>query len=435
MRFSRVAAGHPTPDASVIGEEPAMSNRWRAIVAGAMVSGGVAALIRRASARTTAHNRHRSETLFAYRAARHKILILGAGFGGMAAALRVDERLGDRSDTSVLVVDHDSALLFTPLLWTVADGRSNPNDVVVPIRAFQRDRAFHLLHATVAGIDLDRREVRTSAGTRPYDYLVIALGSVTAVPALPGLRERALRFHTPADAMELRNHLIDALENAHYTVDAQERREWLTFVVGGGGDTGIELAATILDYLEVGLLGQYPWLANERPRVVVVGRAERLVPMSSPVTSAMVERVLTEEGIEVWTGVAIEGVTERAVQTSRGEIPARTLFWAAGISAPPVVRDLPVEHARNGAILVDETLRVPGRPEVFVVGDCAWAFDGVTGAPTPPTAQAAEHMGAYVGDTIAGLIAGREPQPFRFKTLGRLALLGTRTGVAEVSGH
>jgi NADH:ubiquinone reductase (H+-translocating) len=411
-----------------------MSNRWRAIVAGAIVSGGVAALIRRASARTTAHNRHRSETLFAYHAAQHKILILGAGFGGMAAALRLDERLGDRSDTSVLVVDRDSALLFTPLLWTVADGRSNPNDVVVPIRAFQRGRAFHLLHATVEGIDLDRREVRTSAGVRPYEYLVIALGSVTAVPALPGLRERALRFHTPADAMELRNHLIDALENAHYTVDAQERREWLTFVVGGGGDTGVELAATIRNFLQAGLLAEYPWLADEQPRVVVVGRAQRLVPMSSPTTSATVERVLREEGVEVWTDVAIEGVTEREVQTSRGAIPARTLFWAAGITAPPVVRDLPVDHARNGSVLVDETLRVPGRAEVFVVGDSAWAFDGVSGDPTPPTAQAAGHMGDYVAETIAEVIAGRHPAPFRYVTRGRLALLGHRTGVAEVFG-
>src|ERR671916_1076031 len=390
-----------------------MSNRWRGMVAGALVSGGIAALVRRrTTARNSWRNRHRSETLFAYHAARHKILILGAGFGGMAAALRLDEQRGDRSDITVLVVDCDSALLFTPLLWTVADGRSNPNDVVVPIRAFQRGRAFHLLHAGVEEIDLDRHEVRTSAGTRPYDYLVIALGSVTAVPALPGLRERALRFHTPADAMELRNHLIDALENAHHSVDARERREWLTFVVGGGGDTGVELAATIRDYLQVGLLAEYPWVADEQPRVVVVGRAERLVPMSSPVTSAAVERILREEGAEVWTDVAIEGATEREVQTSRGAILARTLFSAAGITAPPVVRDLPVEHARNGAVLVDETLRVPGRAEVFVVGDSAWAFDGLSGDPTPPTAQAAGHMGAYVADSVAGLIAGREPNPF-----------------------
>ena len=334
----------------------------------------------------------------------------------------------------MLVVDRDSALLFTPLLWTVADGRADANDVVVPIRAFQRGHDFHLLHAEVEAIDLEQRAVRTSAGVRSYDFLVIALGSITAIPPLPGLRERTFRFHSPADAIELRNHLIDALED-HHTPDAEERREWLTFVIGGGGDTGVELAATIRDYLEVGLLTEYPWLASERPRVVVVGRADRLVPMSTPATSAMVEKVLTEIGIEVWTGVTIEGVTERAVQTSEGPIPARSLFWAAGISAPPVVAELPVDHAGNGAVIVDGTLRIPGHPEVFVVGDNAWAFDGQTGEPAPPTGQAAEHMGLYAGNAIADLIEGKPPAPFRFRTLGRLALLGERTGVAEVFGH
>src|SRR3712207_5281373 len=164
-----------------------MRNRWRGMVVGAVVSAGIAALVRqRVTAGTAARERHRAETLFACHAARHRILILGAGFGGMAAALRLDKRLGDRSDTSVLVVDCDSALLFTPLLWTVADGRANPNDVVVPIRAFQRGRAFHLLHASVEAIDLDRREVRTSAGNRPYDYLVVALGGITAGPQAKG---------------------------------------------------------------------------------------------------------------------------------------------------------------------------------------------------------------------------------------------------------
>jgi NADH dehydrogenase len=157
--------------------------------------------------------------------------------------------------------------------------------------------------------------------------------------------------------------------------------------------------------------------------------------MSTPATSAKVEKVLTEIGIEVWTGVTIDGVTERAVETSAGPIPARTLFWAAGITAPPVVAELPVEHARNGAVMVDGTLRIPGHPEVFVVGDSAWAFDGQTGEPAPPTGQAAEHMGLYVGDAIAALIDGGQPKPFRFRTLGRLALLGERTGVAEVFGH
>ncbi len=382
--------------------------------------------------RQGAEAEHISQSEAAYRAARARILILGGGFGGLATALELDRRLRAEDDVSVLVVDRDNDLLFTPLLWTVADGCANPSDVVVPIRAFQRGRSFHLLHGEVRGIDLDAREVETSAGMRPYDVLVIALGSVTAVPDLPGLRERALVFHTPADAVELRNHLIDAIEAAHRTEDPAEHAAWLTFVVGGGGDTGIELAATIHEYVTTGLLAAYPWLASAPVRIVVVGRAERLVPMSSPRTSEAVRRTLEGEGVEVLTGASIEGVTRDAVQTSRGEVRARTLFWAAGITAPDVVRGLAVEHARNGAIVVDDHLRVPGRPEVYVVGDDAWAFDADTREPVPPTAQAAEHEGKYVGRAIATGLQGRTAPPFRFRTRGRLALLGNRTGVAEI---
>jgi NADH dehydrogenase len=375
---------------------------------------------------------HLSDRERSYETAAHRVLILGAGFGGLTAALELDRRLGGRDDVSVLVADRDSAMLFTPLLWTVADGRADPSDVVVPVRDFQRGRRFHLLHAEVSGIDLDRQEVQTTAGARPYDALVIALGSVTAVPDLPGLREHARVFHSPIDALELRNHLIEAVEAAHQSEDADERQAWLTFVVGGGGDTGVELAATIRTYLATGLLAAYPWLTEAPPRIVVVGRASRLVPMSDPGTSEAVRSMLELEGIEVLTGVTIEGVTDRIVRTSRGEIPARTLFWAAGITAPPVVRELPVEHAGNGAVVVDDYLRVPNYTQVYVVGDAAWAFDAVTRAPVPPTAQAAEHMGRYVAATIAATLAGEQAPPFRFRPRGYLALLGRGTGVGRV---
>ncbi len=365
------------------------------------------------------------------------MLVLGGGFAGLETALTIDKEIGKASnagDVSVLVVDRNNDLLFTPLLWTVADGRASPNDVIVPLRSFQRGRQFHILHAEITGIDLDRRMVSTSAGDRPFDYLVLALGSVTSVPDLPGLRTFGRRFHSPADAVDLRNTIIDAVEAAHQTADAEERRAWLTFVVGGGGDTGIELAATIHDYLTAGLLAQYPWLSDEPVRIVVVGRADRLIPMSDPRTSELVRRVLQREGIEILTGVTITGATAEVVHTSAGDIPARTLFWAAGISAPPLVQSLPVEKARNGAVLVNEQLRIDTHPNVFVVGDAAWATDPETGGGVPPTAQAARHEGRYVGRTIAAELRGEPVRPFRFVTRGHLALLGNRTGVAEVKG-
>lgn len=394
-----------------------------------------AALVGRQLRRSGVH-RHRSEhvsqTEESYRSAGTRILILGAGFGGLATALKLDQQLRPADDISVLVVDRNNDLLFTPLLWTVANGRTSPNNVVVPIRDFQKGRRFHVLHAEVESIDLDRKEVRTSADSRPYDILVIALGGHTAVPDLPGLRENAFPFHTPSDALQLRNHLIDAIEAAHQTDDPEERQAWLTFVVGGAGDTGIELAAIIHDYITTGLFGEYPWLADAPVRVVVVGRAERVLPMSEPNTSHLVRQALEQEGIEVLTGRSIKGVTETTVETSSGVIPARTLFWAAGTTAPDVVRQLPVQHARNGAVIVDDHLRIPGYPHVYVIGDSAWAYDSTTGAPVPPTAQASRLQGYYVGKAIATEYARRPARPYRYMTLGHLALLGRYTGVAEV---
>ncbi len=406
---------------------------WKKLAVAATVAGAVFAGGRWLRAREQERRvQHTSESGQAYQQAKMRILILGAGFGGLATALKLDEQLKDADDVSILVVDRNNDLLFTPLLWTVANGRANVDDVVVPIRAFQRGRRFHVLHAEVERIDLERREVQTSAGPRPYDILVIALGSHTAVADLPGLREHAFPFHTPADALQLRNHLIDAIESAHQAETEQERQEWLTFVVGGAGDTGIELAAIINDYIKTGLFAEYPWLADAHTRVIIVGRGERVLPMSDPRTSSLVRRALEREGITVLTGTAIKAVTASTVETTDGPVAARTLFWAAGITAPDVVAQLPVEHARNGAITVDTFLRIPGYPDVYVIGDVAWAFDAVTHAPVPATAQAARDEGYYVGRTIAAQYLGRPVKAYRYRPLGHLALLGRFTGVAEI---
>jgi NADH:ubiquinone reductase (H+-translocating) len=384
---------------------------------------------------------HRSHIEQSYLNAGTRILILGAGFGGLATALKVEQELklskqeqkqSDVEDVSTLLVDRNNDLLFTPLLWTVANGRANPNNVVVPIRDFQRGRQFHVLHADIESIDLERKEVKTSEGSYPYDKLVIALGSHTVIPNLPGLREYGLPFHTPADALELRNHLIDAIEAAHQSKDPQERQEWLTFVVGGAGDTGIELAAIIYDYIKVGLFGEYPWLADASVHVVIVGRAERILPMAEKETSQAVRRVLENEGIEVLTGASVNKVTERTVETSARIIPARTFFWAAGTTAPDIVRDLPVAHAPNGAIMVDDYLRIPRNPDVYVIGDSAWAYDSATGDPVPGTAQAAHQQGNYVGKVIVDELAERPAKAYRYTTFGHLALLGRYTAVARI---
>lgn len=378
---------------------------------------------------------HESQSEETYRSASIRILILGAGFGGLSTALQLEHTLDrEHTNSSILVIDRNNDMLFTPLLWTVANGRTSPNNVVVPIRNFQRGRHFHVLHAEVEVIDLERKEVKTSAGVRPYDVLVIALGSHTAIPNLPGLREHAFPFHTPADALQLRNHLIDAIEAAHQTTDPKEKQEWLTFMVGGAGDTGVELAAIIHDYINTGLFKEYPWLEDEPIRVIVVGRAQRVLPMSDERTSNLVLHTLVREGIEVMTGAEIKVVTENSVETTSGTIAARNLFWAAGITAADILRQLPVEHARNGALIVDQYLRIPGYDHGYVIGDSSWAYDSLTQQAVPPTAQAARQQGHYIAQAIAAQCSGNVVEPYRYTTLGHLALLGHYMGVAEI-GH
>jgi NADH dehydrogenase len=305
---------------------------------------------------------HRSETVEEYQRAKTRIMILGGGFGGTRTAIELDRRLRGVPDLSILLVDRANAQVFNPLLWSVAAGSAAPTSVTVPLRTLQRGRSFHVLNAEVAAIDLEHRVVRTTAGDRNYDILVIALGSVTTVPDVPGVREHVHIFRRPADAVQLRNYLIDAIERAHQSTESDECDAWRTFVVAGGGDTGCELAAAINEYVRRVLRGLYPWLVAQPPRVVIVERADRLVPLSPPDVSTLLRAHLEAEGIEVRTGVSVEAVTNDAVHAGGSILPTHTVFWAAGVSAPDIVRNLPTRHEHNAALTVDASLRLPDYP-------------------------------------------------------------------------
>jgi NADH:ubiquinone reductase (H+-translocating) len=395
----------------------------------AFVASAAVAVCRRQAER----RRHRSQTEQTWEQAQTKILIVGGGFGGSATALALDRKLRPDVDASVLMIDRGNAQLFVPLLWTVAEGRANAENVMVPLRSYQRGRNFHVLHADVQRIDLERGVVTTSAGERSYDQLVIALGSVTTVPEkIPGAREHALVFRSPADAMQLRNRIIDALEGAHQATDEAARRAWLTFVVIGGGDTGTELAATIYDFAQHAVEKEYPWLVDEAIRVVVIESADRLVPLSSKAVSERVRTSLERRGITVRTGVGVDRIDEQAVYAGDLSIPARTAYWAAGVAPPELVREIDADHAKNGALLVDEHLRVRGRSNVYAIGDNAWAVDCVDGQAVPALAQAAEHEAEYVAEAMVAELRRTPLKPFRFKKLGQMTLLGNYDAVAEI---
>ena len=400
-----------------------------ALAVAAVGAAGLAVARRRSSRR----RRHTTQDVQEWEHAQTKILIVGAGFGGVAAALALDRRLRSDPSASILLVDRGNAQLFVPLLWTVAQGRANAEDVLVPLRSHQRGRSFHILHADVQRVDLERRTVTTSAGDRTYDRLIIALGSVTTIPdKVPGAREHALVFRSPADAMQLRNRIIDALEGAHQSVDVATRRAWLTFVVIGGGDTGTELAATMNDFARHAMEKEYPWLVDDPIRVVVVEAENRLSPLSAEATSRRIRESLERRGIIVHTGTNVERVGGDGVYAGDLMIPTHTVYWSAGISPPQLIRDIDAEHAKNGALLVDERLRVRGKSDVYAIGDNAWAVDSESGQAVPALAQAAEREASYVAGAIAAGLHGTVPKPFRFKKLGQMTLLGNYDAVAEI---
>ena len=291
-----------------------MPAKTRLLAVAGVLAVGALALSRRIRGRETPLRSHTSQDVAGWNASREKILILGGGFGGVATALALDRAVGADPETSVLLVDRGNAQLFVPLLWTIANGSADAGDVMVPLRDHQRERSFHILRAEITGIDLDRRVVTTSAGERAYDKLVIALGSVTTIPEhIPGAREHAHVFRSPADAMQLRNRIIDAVEAAHDKPNSEERAAWLTFVVIGGGDTGTELAATIHDFIRQALVKEYPWLVDEPVRVLIIEALDRLVSMSSHDVSQRIRASLESRGIIVHTGAGVERIDDGSV--------------------------------------------------------------------------------------------------------------------------
>jgi len=364
-----------------------------------------------------------------YDAADIRILVLGGGFAGHMAARTLAAQLRSVERVAILLVNRDDAMLYTPLLWKVAAGEIPARDAVIPYHDV--DQGFAVLTAEVEKIDLERRQVRTSAGVHPYDVLVVALGSVPAVPDLSDVRRNALTFHTLSDAVGVRARLRKAVEAARDEPDPAERRALLTAAVVGGGDTGVELAATMREYLTSAVRRRLPGAPADLVRVVLLEREARLMPFGPPAVSATLQQILESQGVEIRLNEAVTGVEPGVLMTSRGAVPARTIVWATGVRAPDVVRRLPGRHAVNGAVLVDSYLRLPGYPDVYVIGDAA-AIYGRADALVPATAQAAEGEGRYAAMVIARALAGYEIRPYRYTTRGHLTLLGRRNGLAEV---
>ena len=365
-----------------------------------------------------------------------RVLILGGGFGGLYAAFELEKRLARDPGVEITLVNRENFFLFTPMLHEVAASDLDITHIVSPLRVLLRSVRF--FDGEVESIDLANKHVTVAHGTGhhvhdlPYDYLLIALGSVTNFRMLPG-GEDALTMKSLGDAIRLRNRLIELLEAADFDCFPEAREPLLTVVVAGGGFAGVETIASVNDFL-ADALKFYPNLTREMIRIVLLHAGPWLLPELGEALGVYARRKLAARSVEIHTDAKVTSYRDSVVALEDGTtIRTNTFVWTAGISPNPLLEGL--SCARNGGrILVDEFLEVPGFPGVWAVGDSAAVPDLPGGAFSPPTAQHALRQGRVAGKNIAAAVRGGRKREFRYRTIGALASIGRRTGVARVFG-
>ncbi|MBI4491621.1 MAG: NAD(P)/FAD-dependent oxidoreductase [Chloroflexi bacterium] len=365
----------------------------------------------------------------------HRVVILGAGFAGLNAAMELARLWGRERAGRILLVDRVNAHLFTPILYHVATGLVEPGHIAYPVRVVAHRYGFDFHESVVRGVDLERRQVATDDGPLPYERLVLALGGATNFFGLEEVRRSSLTLKTLGDAIRIRNQLVEAFERAAVEPDARQRRKWLTFVVVGGGATGVELMGSMATLIREAMLATYTSVRPREVRLVLVEALPRLLGGLDPRVGQMAARRLQERGVELRLGTMVTRVTEDGTTTKTGEfLPAATVIWAAGVRASPLADQLPLERGKGGRIVVDACLEVPGWPGVHALGDVACFTDPSTGRPLPPNAAVAVRQGSHLARNLAAVLEGSRPRPFRYQALGELISLGRNVAVAEIKG-
>ncbi len=356
-----------------------------------------------------------------------RIVILGAGFGGLATAIRLGK---ERLKARVTLVSRRNFHLFTPLLYQAATGLVDPDHIAQIIRPTARKHHFTFLEGEIVSIDIDSKNVEASFGDLKYDYLVIALGSETNDFGIKGVSEHAVSLKTLQDAETIHNKIIGSLERALVAADRATRKRLLTFVIIGGGATGVELAGAVRDFVKF-MLTDYPGLTDDQFSIVLVELMGNLLPGLSRYLSEQTYRILSERGVQIRLSSRVVEVTGAGVLLNSGElIETENVFWTAGVKQAKLIDAMNVEKER-GRIKTDQFLRVGKHPEVFAVGDLASVSDLKAGRDVPATAQTAVQEGEWVGRALSKLLLGEKIEPFAYKDKGYMLSLGRQVGVAE----
>jgi NADH:ubiquinone reductase (H+-translocating) len=357
---------------------------------------------------------------------RAKVVIIGAGFGGLTAAKALR-----RAPVDVTVIDRQNHHCFQPLLYQVATAALSPADVAWPIRHILRKQEnATVLMAEVRGIDTAKRLVQADSISVPYDYLLLATGATHSYFGHDEWAEAAPGLKRIEDATRIRRRILIAFERAEIATDAAERARLLTFAIVGGGATGVEMAGAIAEVARQSLAMDFRHIDPKSARIVLIEAGPRIMPTLPEKLSDYVRRTLAKKGVEVMTSTRVTSCDMSGVTLEHGRLDAGTIVWAAGVVASPAASWLDAERDRAGRVKVAPDLSVPGHPEIFVIGDTATVADQ-TGI--PGTAPAAKQMGAYVASVIAARVTSKPaPPPFRYHHLGDLATIGRHAAVVKL---
>ena len=363
-------------------------------------------------------------------ARRDRVVIVGAGFGGLAAAKRLASQPLD-----VTIIDQRNHHLFQPLLYQVATAALSPADVAWPIRSiFAGYPNVRVVLGTVEGVDLERREVKSDRISVNYDHLILATGSHHSYFGHDEWAMNAPGLKRITDATEIRRRILLAFELAEVGMSEEERRRQLSFVIVGGGPTGVEMAGAIAELARFTLARDFRNIDPSSARMILVEAGNRLLRAFPDKLSTYAKQELERLGVEVLLRQTVEVRGTEGVFIGDMLIKSATVIWAAGVAVPHLKNWLPVEADRTGRILVGPDLSLPGHPEVFVIGDAAAATwsDNLT---VPGLAPAAKQGGRYVADVIrAAALGGNRPPPFRYRHQGNLATIGRHAAIADLGG-
>src|SRR2546426_291527 len=368
---------------------------------------------------------------------RGRVLIVGGGFGGVYTAITLEKLLRNDPSVEVGLISKENYLVFQPMLPEVISGSIGILDTIAPIRRLCPNT--NLYTREVESIDLKNKTVTTSAGFRPrpyqleYDHLVIAVGNITSFVGQPGLAEHAMPFKYLGDALVLRNHTIHALEEADIESDPELRRALLTFVVAGGGFSGVEAVAELNDFVRAGARS-FRRINPAEIRVILLHAGPLILPELPENLARFAQKLLQRRGVDIRLDTRLAGATGESALVESGErIPTKTLVSTVPSAPNPLVAALPCKKER-GRIVVNEYLEVLDYPGVWALGDCAWVVDHKTGQPCPPTAQHAIREAACLAKNLVATLRGESKRPFAFQALGKLAGLGHRSAVADILG-